>query len=652
MKKQSPPQKKPVEQQLTLQQAIQFARQQHQAGQFDKAKALYLQILEVQANNAEVWHLLGIATAQTDQPAQAIEYFEKAINLNPYTAQYYSHLGNALQTLDRLEEALNCYQTALKLDDKQADIYNNLGGVYFKQHRLSEAEQNYHHALILNPQHIDAANNLVMVFIEKEQPEEAIQLCEQLKQHPTHRLSATLNLGKAYMLKEEWPTALEYFTQALKMDEKNSSTHFNLGNVYSEMQEINKAFKHYQRAIALQPNYPEAYNNLANLYKQQENFDQAIHYYQKSIECNRHYAEAHNNLANVYQLQEQIDLALQHYDEALRFKPHLIDPHHNKARLLLILQRYQAGWQEYIWRPSRESQDFKAVQPASKLELLPEDLTGQRFFLQKEQGLGDEIFFLRFVPQLKQRGAEWIAYRPGDKLLSILSRHPQLDQIVLADESLPTVDYRYLLGDLPQVMGVATEADVPPPFQLSVLPEQQTAWQAKLADLGKPPYIAITWRSGIQKSQIARKFWQQTMHKEVELSELAALLRSFDATILAVQRNPQPGEIEQLTDLLQRPVHDLTALNDDLESMLGLLACIDDYVGVSNTNIHLLAGLSKTARILISEPQDWRWLLKEDYSPWFPGFKIYRRDRITGWQDCLAQLHADLQIAFSQPSSD
>jgi hypothetical protein len=76
--------------------------------------------------------------------------------------------------------------------------------------------------------------------------------------------------------------------------------------------------------------------------------------------------------------------------------------------------------------------------------------------------------------------------------------------------------------------------------------------------------------------------------------------------------------------------------------MLALLALIDDYIGVSNTNMHLRAGVGKTARVLVPCPAEWRWMAKGNRSPWFPGFSIYRQENNGDWSNALAQLAADL----------
>jgi hypothetical protein len=89
-------------------------------------------------------------------------------------------------------------------------------------------------------------------------------------------------------------------------------------------------------------------------------------------------------------------------------------------------------------------------------------------------------------------------------------------------------------------------------------------------------------------------------------------------------------------------VHDFCRLNDDLEAMLAMLSLLDAYVGVSSTNNHLLAGLGRTARVLVPFPPEWRWQTSGDESPWFQGSKLYRQAPGGEWDAALSRLAADM----------
>jgi hypothetical protein len=227
-----------------------------------------------------------------------------------------------------------------------------------------------------------------------------------------------------------------------------------------------------------------------------------------------------------------------------------------------------------------------------------------------------------------------------------------------------------LLGDLPHALSApaacalparaARDLEVPqpaiarwiaaywPPIPRSItIPPVEAcvaAMRTRLAASGAPPYIGLTWKGGTPpKEQRSGAAW--LLYKEIGIGPLADALRPVPATFIALQRKPEAGEIESLSRLLGREVHDFSDLNEDLEGMLAALALIDEYVGVSNTNMHLRAAAGRIARVLVPRPAEWRWMAAGSSSPWFPGFSIYRQSVDGEWRQALAALGCDLAAA-------
>jgi hypothetical protein len=188
----------------------------------------------------------------------------------------------------------------------------------------------------------------------------------------------------------------------------------------------------------------------------------------------------------------------------------------------------------------------------------------------------------------------------------------------------------------------------PPPWPLRVDPARLPAARAALAAAGPAPYVGVTWRAGSVKNAPLAREGLGLLSKEIPPRELGARLRGLAATPVVLQRNPDPEELAQFAAGLGRTAADVSGFNDDLEDMLALLALLDDYVGVSNTNMHLAAGIGKTARVLVPFPPEWRWTAWGDSSPWFPGFRIYRQRRDRDWGQALNALERDLAARFGR----
>ena len=271
----------------------------------------------------------------------------------------------------------------------------------------------------------------------------------------------------------------------------------------------------------------------------------------------------------------------------------------------------------YLWVPERQATATGEIPEKLQTTNLPSELSGVEVALVGEQGLGDELFFLRYAPLLKARGCR-IHYFGNPKILDVLLGTTVLDRLSSrAGEPGAGMAALAMLGDLPhlfsklpaspwrpagitkhdvmssgsirgvRVVHTSGPAKLPAPLPLSPSPARVAAVSALLRRLGAPPYVALTWRAGTPPE------WQRGkvsfLFKQVGLEALAKVFRDTPGTLVSLQRDPDPGETAKLAGLVGRAVHDLSALNDNLADMLAALTIVDEYVGVSNTNTHLRA---------------------------------------------------------------
>jgi hypothetical protein len=108
--------------------------------------------------------------------------------------------------------------------------------------------------------------------------------------------------------------------------------------------------------------------------------------------------------------------------------------------------------------------------------------------------------------------------------------------------------------------------------------------------------------------------------------------------VFSLQRNATRDEMDAARGALGREVHDLGAINEDLEDALAVVSLVDRHIGVSNTNMHLAAAAGTTADVLVPFPPEWRWGPAGDASPWFPGLRVFRQRGDGDWREALAAL--------------
>ena len=533
----------------------------------------------------------------------------------------------------RLPDAEALCREILATTPDHADALHLLGAIAARRGEGSQAIELFGRALAAKPDFAKAHSNLGAVLLRQGETERAIDHIEKAIELAPDMADAHNNLGNALLKCARLEDAAKAFERAIEAAPGDTLAYSNLGALLVRHGKVDEAITRFEKAIELDPGLVMAHNNLGNALKEKGDFEGAATCLRRALELDPNFAEVHGSLGSVYRSLGRLDEALACHDKALELKPDFDRARFHRALLLLAQGRFEEGWEAYLFRPWAQSQAANLHR-----QTLPRDLTGRHIYLRRDQGLGDEIFFLRFAPELAGRGAR-IVYQSGVAIASIVERLPCIDALIDEGEKPGEDAIPILVGDLPYLLEARSAAGVPPPVALTPAPGYIAAMRERLASFGPPPYIGVTWRAGTGDEPGA-------FFKLAPLGEIAKALGATDGTVLVLQRHPEAGEIEEFSHGLGREAYDLTALNDDLEDMLALLALLDEYVTVSNTNVHLRAGAGGTCRVLVPNPAEYRWMAEGDESPWFPGSKVYRQGVDGDWETAFRTLTEDLGRAL------
>jgi predicted TPR repeat methyltransferase len=219
----------PAAAELSLADAMAYARELQLQGRLQAADELYGRILALAPDYPDAWHFRGVVVAILGRPAEAEALIRKAIELSPDYADAHNNLGNALQEQGRLEDAVVSYARALVLNPELADAHNNLGNTHAKAQRFEEAAACYQRAIALRPDMVDAR----------------------------------VNLAKAYEALKRVPEALTEYRQAVMLRPYQFDTYRRLGALLYGWDRIDEAADVYRRWLALDPESPVARHMLS-----------------------------------------------------------------------------------------------------------------------------------------------------------------------------------------------------------------------------------------------------------------------------------------------------------------------------------------------------------------------------------------------------
>ena len=269
-----------------------------QTSYWRNSEALWVHALSCTSRNYAAYNNLGIVLSGQGRPAQAIDDYQKALEIMSDFVEARFNLANALAAQGRSAEAIEQYQRAFELAPDNAEAHSRLGTVFLGQGRRAEAIDQYQKALETKPDFVEVRYNLA------------------------NALAAQGRFGEA----------IEQYEQALRINPRYEQALNNLANALAAQSRFAEAIEQYRKAIALKPDNAEAHNNLGTALSRQGRSAEATEQYQKALEIRPDFAEAHYNLANALAAQGRLAEAIQQYEETLRIRPDFVRAQNALAR--------------------------------------------------------------------------------------------------------------------------------------------------------------------------------------------------------------------------------------------------------------------------------------------------------------------------------
>lgn len=582
---------------------FQLALTAHQQGCLDDAEAGYLQVLLDNDRHVDAWHLLGLVHFKKGNLAEAEKLIRKALSLNERPI-FLGNLADVLMGSQRLAEAEAAYRRALKLKPDFAEVLNKLSLLLQDGKRLAEAEVVYRRLLKLKPNFAAGHNNLGL----------CLQDCKRLAE-------AEVAYRCALQLKPDFAEA-----------------HYNLGNLLQGSKRLAEAEAAYMRALEFNPNYAKAQLNLGVLLKDSNRLAEAEVAYRCALELKPDFTEVHNNLGILLQDSNRLAEAEASYQRALALEPDFAKARTNLSLLFLSLQKYHEAW---LLHESRYAPFGIVVPDLSWPQWKGESLVGKSLVIWPEQGFGDYIQFVRYVPLLKERGVSRLTLVCSPPLSVLLATVEGVDAVVTDLAQLPAHDYWSFLMSLP--LHCATTADtipvVPMPY-VHALPSRVAQWCERLPATGLK--VGLVWKGSSGHKNDSNR----------SLPGLASLLPLWSVpgvTFISLQKGQ--GEEEASQPPVGQPLVALGTKMKDFADTAAIVSLVDLVICVDTAIAHVAGALGKPCWVLLPAlGTDWRWLLDRADSPWYPSVRLFRQTDLENWSETVREVADELKTWASVQS--
>lgn len=304
----------------------------------------------------------------------------------------------------------------------------------------------------------------------------------------------------------------------------------------------------------------------------------------------------------------------------LAVDPQDVTLNNNLATWHLVRGEFPRGFDLYEWR-------WRRPEAAPRRQGLPEwqgePLQGRALVLYQEQGLGDVLQMVRYVPALALLARVTIECQPSlHRLLAGLAGRPTLvepGQVTEADVQAPLMSLPRLLRDDPRAG--------PSPVPYLAADPLLVASTAPLVT-GSGRRIGLVWQGNPKQVD--------EPHRSIPLALLEPLLALDGATFYGLQR--EHGREQMETFLRRGRLVDLGPALDDLATTAAVLMRLDLVITTCTAMAHLAGALGRPVWILLKRGADWRWMLDRTDSPWYPTARLIRQMKPGDWRGVASQL--------------
>jgi tetratricopeptide (TPR) repeat protein len=497
---------------------------------------------------------------------------------------------------------------------------------HFHAGRHDAATQLLHDVLAADPANGDALEGLAYIAAHAGDASLAADYFEQALAHLPPSPERLSNAACANQAAGHHRRAVELFERLLDIAPRNLDALLAAGKSYSDLGEYEQALRMLGRARTLNPRAWQIPYNIGRALGLLGRFEDEIAHYRQSIELKPDNATAYVNLGVALRDQRRFEEALGAFKKAIQIAPNDAGARTNRAQTNLLLGEYEHGWREYEWRWLDGGQRHEFGERAWLGE---RPLDGRTLLVHSEQGFGDTLQFVRFVPWLAASGGR-VVLRVQDPLLPLLKRFPGTDLVIGTSDEVPPFDDQCPLMSLPHALK-AHRRPIPAAPYLQADPVLRERWRQRLPAQPARVRVGIAWSgSRTHVNDRARSMtladWAPLFDVDARFVSLVKDVREVDRTTL--QSAPH---IDQVADAL-----DTFAETAALIAELDLVICVDTSVA------HLAGALGKPVWVLLPFMPDWRWLLDRSDSPWYGTARLFRQPTRGAWPTVVANVRSAL----------
>jgi len=494
---------------------------------------------------------------------------------------------------------------------------------------LAAAERGYRE-LVPQLEHPALLSNFGALLVQTGRPAEAVPHLRRAACIAKDRVGALANLAAALRDTGGVEEAECCLRESLALDPAAVGALATLGALLTERDALDEAESCLRRAIALQPAVADHLFNLGVLLRRRMDIPAAEAAYRRALVLDPGHVEAADNLAVLLGDSGRLEEGLALYRALLDRQPGRHDRRFWYGNMLVAAGWWREGWVAY---EARREYLPGARLPEGLAPWTGAPLPGGTLLLRAEQGIGDALLAVRFLPAVLARVRRVVlaVHRPLVRLLA--DSLPGAVTVLALEDDPGMVDAALPLMSLFAVLDVAPE-DVDGRPYLAAPERLRAAWRRRLGSgPGDRPTVGIVWAGNPS--------YVHDRYRSPGLEAVRPLLETASVRWVVLQVGP--GRAALADRPLPNGVLDLGAEVADFADTAAILAELDLVVSSDTAVAHLAGALGRPCHVMAPALLGLYWLGEEPgLSRWYDSVTVHRQARLGDWSDVVASVAAAL----------
>ena len=336
---------------------------------YNDALEVYNRAVELKPEYAEAWIGQGNTHLGLKRYQDALEAYDKAIQLKPNYLEAWNGRGKALDYLQRYEEAIASFDSALKIQPNNLDAWKERGNIQIKLQQYSEAIASFEKALKIQPNDFLAWHKRGIALHNLRRYQEALESYDKAVEYKPDYSEAWYQRGNALINLQKSKEAVESYDKAVQFQPNFQTAWYSKGSALNNLRDFKEAVNSFDQAVKLNSDDFDSWYNRGWALHQLQRYEEALNSYDKAVKLRRSSDQAWYNLGNVLYNLKQYQEAIASYNRAVDIKPEHYEAWYSRGNALFSLKRYKEAIESYD-KATRFKPDYReAIDARNKAQI-------------------------------------------------------------------------------------------------------------------------------------------------------------------------------------------------------------------------------------------------------------------------------------------